>query len=84
MVSFAFYIAYTVGSLVYVLISKIIRIDILNKWGYKNGIVIGLLISAMGTLLFYPAANMSSFGLMLSALFIVALGFLYNKLQPIL
>ncbi len=47
----------------------------LNKTGYKNGIAIGLIISAIGTLLFYPAANTASFTLMLTALFIVALGF---------
>jgi len=75
LVSFAFYIAYTVGSLIYFGISKLIGGDILNKIGYKNGIAIGLIISAIGTLLFYPAANNASFTLMLSALFIVALGF---------
>ncbi len=36
---------------------------------------LGLVISAVGTLLFYPAANLGSFPLMLSGLFIVALGF---------
>jgi len=49
--------------------------DILNKIGYKNGIVIGLLISAVGTLLFYPAAQTASYNLLLSGLFIVGLGF---------
>ena len=43
--------------------------------GYKNGLALGLGISALGTLLFYPAANTGSFNLMLSGLFIVALGF---------
>ena len=75
MVSFAFYVAYTVGSLIYVGISKVIGGDVLNKIGYKNGISLGLLISAVGTLLFYPAANTGSFTLMLSGLFIVGLGF---------
>jgi FHS family L-fucose permease-like MFS transporter len=75
LVSFAFYIAYTVGSLIYFAISKLIGGDILNKIGYKNGIAVGLIISAVGTLLFYPAANNASYTLMLSALFIVALGF---------
>ena len=75
LVSFAFYIAYTVGSLIYFGISKLIGGDILNRIGYKNGIAVGLIISAIGTLLFYPAANNASFTLMLSALFIVALGF---------
>jgi FHS family L-fucose permease-like MFS transporter len=32
-------------------------------------------ISAVGTMLFYPAAELSSFGLMISGLFIVGLGF---------
>ena len=74
-VSVAFYVAYTVGSLIYVAISKLIKGDLLNKIGYKNGISIGLLISALGTLLFYPAANTGSYVLMLSGLFIVGLGF---------
>src|SRR5205823_6275897 len=49
--------------------------DVLNKIGYKNGIAVGLVISALGTVLFYPAAESSSFGLMISGLFIVGLGF---------
>lgn len=75
LVSVAFYIAYTVGSIIYMLISLAIRKDLVNKIGYKNGLALGLLISAIGTLLFYPAANLQSFPLMLSGLFIVALGF---------
>lgn len=74
-VSFAFYVAYTVGSIIYFLISKIIGSDVLNKIGYKNGIALGLIISAIGTLLFYPAANDRSFTLMITGLFIVGLGF---------
>lgn len=75
MISFAFYIAYTVGSIIYVVISKINGGDILNRLGYKNGVALGLCISAFGTLLFYPAAELVSFPLMISGLFIVALGF---------
>jgi len=75
LVSIAFYVAYTVGSIIYILISKSVGSDLLNKIGYKNGIAVGLIISAIGTLLFYPAANTSSFALMLSGLFIVGLGF---------
>lgn len=74
-VALAFYVAYTVGSLVYFLTSRLIGADVLNRIGYKNGICLGLLISAAGSLLFYPAANAGSFGLMLSGLFIVGLGF---------
>ena len=75
LVSLAFYVAYTVGSLIYFMTSKLIGADVLNRIGYKNGICLGLLISAMGSLLFYPAANSGSYGLMLSGLFIVGLGF---------
>jgi len=75
MISFAFYVAYTVGSLIYFLISKYSKADILNRIGYKNGIALGLFISAIGTLLFYPAAETASFPLMISGLFIVGLGF---------
>jgi MFS transporter, FHS family, L-fucose permease len=75
MVSFAFYVAYTVGSIIYFLVSKAVGGDILNKIGYKNGISLGLVISALGTLLFYPAAQTASFNLMITGLFIVGLGF---------
>lgn len=75
MISFAFYVAYTVGSIIYFFISKAYGGDILNRIGYKNGISLGLLISAAGTLLFYPAAQTASFTLMISGLFIVGLGF---------
>jgi MFS transporter, FHS family, L-fucose permease len=75
MISFAFYVAYTVGSIIYYLVSRASGGDILNKLGYKNGISLGLCVSALGTLLFYPAANNASFGLMITGLFIVGLGF---------
>jgi FHS family L-fucose permease-like MFS transporter len=74
-VSVAFYVAYTVGSLIYMLISFLTKGDLINRIGYKNSLALGLVISALGTLLFYPAANLGSFPLMLSGLFIVALGF---------
>ena len=75
LVSVAFYVAYTVGALIYAGVSALIKVDITNKIGYKNGLALGLGISAVGTLLFYPAANSGSFALMLSGLFIVGLGF---------
>jgi len=75
MISFAFYVAYTVGSIIYFFVSKAIGQDVLNRYGYKNGIAVGLIISALGTLLFYPAAEDASFVLMISGLFIVGLGF---------
>ncbi len=75
LVDFAFYAAYFIGSVLYLIFSRIMGGDVLNKIGYKNGIVIGLLISAVGTLLFYPAAQMASYNLLLGGLFTVGLGF---------
>jgi FHS family L-fucose permease-like MFS transporter len=75
LISVAFYVAYTVGSIIYYFTSKASGGDILNRIGYKNGIALGLVISACGTLLFYPAAQTASFSLMITGLFIVGLGF---------
>ena len=50
LISVAFYVAYTVGSIIYYFISKTSGGDILNRIGYKNGIALGLTISAIGTL----------------------------------
>jgi FHS family L-fucose permease-like MFS transporter len=75
MISFAFYVAYTVGSILYFVISGLLKRDILNLIGYRNGLALGLLISAAGTLLFIPASNNASFPLLISGLFTVGLGF---------
>ena len=74
LIQFAFFGAYFVGSIIYFTISSISG-DPINKIGYKNGILLGLLIASFGTFLFYPAAQMESFGFFLMALFILALGF---------
>ncbi len=73
-VQFSFFGAYFLGGTLYFIISSIIG-DPINKIGYKNGIILGLLISAFGCLLFYPAATYSLFGFFLGALFILGLGF---------
>ena len=74
LVQFAFFGAYFIGSLVYFLIS-VTRGDPIARIGYKNGVVIGLLISAAGSALFWFAAGALSYRLFLLALFIVGLGF---------
>jgi FHS family L-fucose permease-like MFS transporter len=74
LVQFAFFGAYFVGSLLYFLISATTG-DPIAKIGYKNGVVIGLLISATGSALFWPAAGAVSYPMFLLALFIVGLGF---------
>ena len=46
----------------------------MNRYGYKKGIIAGLLLYAAGAFLFYPAAQQSSFNFFLLALFIIASG----------
>jgi MFS transporter, FHS family, L-fucose permease len=69
----AFFGAYFVVSLLYFIISANVG-DPLAKIGYKNGIIIGLLTAALGCLLFYPAAEMTSYPTFLIALFVLAGG----------
>src|SRR5580693_9730479 len=74
LVQFAFFGAYFIGSLSYFIISATTS-DPIARMGYKNGVVIGLLISATGSALFWPAANATSYPMFLVALFVVGLGF---------
>jgi FHS family L-fucose permease-like MFS transporter len=74
LVQFAFFGAYFIGSLTYFIISATTS-DPIARLGYKNGVVIGLLISATGSALFWPAATMVSYNLFLAGLFIIGLGF---------
>jgi FHS family L-fucose permease-like MFS transporter len=74
MVQFAFFLAYTLGSVVYIVITAVSG-DPIARIGYQNGIVLGLFISGIGALLFYPAGAFLSYPLFLGALFILALGF---------
>jgi FHS family L-fucose permease-like MFS transporter len=74
LVQFAFFGAYFIGALLYFLISAFAG-DPIARIGYKNGVVIGLLISAGGSALFWPAATLLSYPLFLIALFVVGLGF---------
>lgn len=53
-----FFGAYFVGSLIYFIISAKAG-DPIAKIGYKNGVVIGLLIAALGSSLFWPAATLA-------------------------
>lgn len=71
----AFYGAYFIGSLILFIVSNLLGYDIINKIGYKNGIIYGLGISIIGALLIIPSANANSFNAILGALFVVALGF---------
>jgi len=71
----AFYGAYFIGSLLLFIASNVLGYDILNKIGYKKGIIYGLWISVAGALLIIPSANANSFPAILLSFFVVALGF---------
>ena len=81
LVDFAFYGAYYIGALILFIWSSQSGKDILNNWGYKRGIIYGLIISAFGALIMLPSVNGSEFGqtqvfyYVLIVLFIVGLGF---------
>jgi FHS family L-fucose permease-like MFS transporter len=57
---------------------------VMKKYGYKAGIIGGLLLFALGAFLFIPAANLRIYGLFLGALFIIASGltFLETAANP--
>ncbi len=65
-VTFAFYISYFIMALP--------ASALLRKTGFKNGMMIGLLIMAFGAMLFIPAAHTRIYGVFLSGLFIIGTG----------
>lgn len=73
----AFYGAYFYGSLLLYLFSYLSGTDILNKIGYKKGIIYGLLISVIGalSLAFISGSSNPTFPMVLLSFFIIALGF---------
>ena len=69
----AFFGAYFIVSLLYFVFSMT-KGDPIMKIGYKNGIIVGLVVAAIGCALFYPAADFHSYGFFLMALFVLASG----------
>jgi len=65
-VTFAFYISY--------FFLAIPSSQILKKTGFKNGMALGLLVMAIGCLIFIPAANMRAYPLFLAGLFVQGMG----------
>lgn len=65
-VTFAFYMAYF-----FLAIPSSI---ILKKTGFKNGMALGLVVMAAGSLIFIPAAQTRAFGLFLTGLFVQGMG----------
>jgi len=66
LVTFAFYISYAVMAFP--------SAWVLRLTGFKNGMVVGLLVMAGGALLFIPAAEARSFPMFLLGLFIIGTG----------
>ncbi len=66
LVQFVFFAAYFLVSIPSSLI--------LEKIGYKKGIVVGLVVMGLGSLTFYPAAGWRSYPVFLTAFFILASG----------
>jgi glucose/galactose transporter len=66
LVAFAFYIAY--------LVMAFPSTKILNVSGFKNGMAVGLVVMAVGSLLFVPAALTRTYSLFLIGLFIQGAG----------
>ncbi len=66
LVTMAFYIAYTVMALP---VSAV-----LSRTGYKNGMALGLLLMAVGALIFIPAAYERAYAIFLVGLFVLASG----------
>ena len=50
---------------------------LINRVGYKRGVITGLLLYAVGAFLFVPAASGASFGGYLAALFVIACGLVF-------
>lgn len=73
----SFYAAYFFGSFFLYLLSQFNKHDVLNKIGYKSGIVYGLMASVIGAGLLAVFSGMATvtFGMILGAFFIIALGF---------
>ncbi|WP_347156647.1 sugar MFS transporter [Pontibacter chitinilyticus] len=69
----AFFGAYFIVSLLYFIFSMT-KGDPIMRIGYKNGIIVGLLVAAVGCVLFFPAAGYQSYGFFLLALFVLASG----------
>jgi FHS family L-fucose permease-like MFS transporter len=73
LVQFSFFGAYFVVSLIYFVISSWGN-DPINRLGYRNGMVIGLVIAGLGCMLFYPAGIAENYSFFLVALFVLATG----------
>ena len=66
LVTFAFYISYALMAFP--------SSWVLKKTGFKKGMMWGLIVMAIGALIFIPAANSRTYGLFLTGLFVIGTG----------
>ena len=76
LVTFAFYISYAVMAFP--------SSWVLQRTGFKKGMMLGLLCMAIGALIFIPAAETRAYGLFLTGLFVIGTGLalLQNASNP--
>lgn len=74
LVQFSFFGAYFLGSVGYYAVSRSSG-DPIARLGYKRAVVAGLVVSAVGSVLFVPATYLHLYGMYLLALFVLGLGF---------
>ena len=58
----------------------------MRRFGYKEAVVVGLVLYGVGALLFWPAAQLRTYGMFLFALFVIATGlaFLETSANPLM
>ncbi len=78
-VSFAFFIAYFIGGLLY-FISNIIGIKFFTNLGYRGLILLGLKLSGFGCLVFVGATIFKSYLIFLLGLFSIGFGFMFIQI----
>lgn len=79
LVELSFYIAYFIGSIIYFVIS-IKKASWLPQISSKKGMVRGLLLSALGSILLVAATSIHSYIFFLLCLFVIALGFTLQQI----
>jgi len=79
LVQTTFFGAYGIGALLFYLYSHY-KTDLLNKIGYKNGILIGLALATFGCALYYPISYSNTFYIYLVPLFIIGIGFTFLQI----
>ncbi len=80
LVAFAFFTAYFIGSLIYVMSSKL-GLKFFERLGFKGLILLGLGLSALGCLIFIPAAVYKSYYIFLLGLFSIGFGFTFLQIS---